>query len=66
MWQGGEENSRLVVEDCRLPELRRVSFATRYEGSKGQLAAVVSYIDGSERDGPDRFSVKLNGSETSI
>ncbi len=53
----GAENSRVIVPDCRVPELRvERAVATR----EGTVEIDVQYVDGSARSGLDPTSVRVS------
>jgi hypothetical protein len=54
-WVGGVENSDLIVEDCREPELRLADWTTDWDPvrGRGELRVAAQYVDGAGR-GPRR------------
>ena len=60
-WVDGVENSKLVVPDCRLPELRYLSHEVH--PSKGKVDVVVEVLNSAESQGLDVSSarVRVNG-----
>lgn len=58
-WSGGVENSDLIVEDCRDPELRPVDHEAVHDAGRGRLRVEAQYVDGAERAGLDPASVAV-------
>lgn len=60
-WVGGVENSDLIVEDCREPELRLADWATDWDPARGrgELRVAAQYVDGADRAGLDPGSVRV-------
>ncbi len=53
---GGVENSRVVVRDCNIPELRVLAHHSPPEGA---LSLDVQYVEGGDRAGVDPASVRV-------
>ncbi len=57
VFHGGHENSRLIVPDCRYPELRVERLDV--DGTTGELEVEIQYVDGSEKKGPDPATLEV-------
>lgn len=64
-WVGGEEVSRLIVEDCRQPQLELLSATTQWDATRerGALDLEFRFVAGSDAMSPDpsAFSLTVAG-----
>lgn len=58
---GGIENSRVIVEDCKVPKLEVKSFSAKGDGT---ATIVVQYLDGAEAKGIDPAKITVTVDKT--